>query len=105
MAVTYEWDVEELDIVGVDVDDLDIIDHHFCDSYAKALVIAASFKDEGVPTAIVLVRNVGNDLEGLTDRAWAYVKDGKLPETFTYGAGEDSDIKVPKRFHTEVSRG
>ena len=36
--------------------------------------------------------------EGLEDRQWAYIEDGKLPEEF------DGGEKVPKRFHEEVER-
>ncbi len=97
MSVTYEWDVEELD--GPDAPDVEIVDHHHCDSYAEAVVILGRL---GAPGRIVLVRDVGNNLEGLTDRAWAYLVDGKLPDTFTYGADEDSGIRVPKRFHQEI---
>lgn len=99
MATTYEWDVEELDAPAT-ADDPEIVDHNFCDSYAEAVAILAGLD---APGRIVLVRNVGNDVEGLTDRAWAYVVDGKLPDEFTYGADEYSGIRVPKRFHAEAA--
>ncbi len=99
MAVTYEWDVEELEAPDTGDNDPDILDHHFCDTYADAVRIAAEYPAR----RIVLVRNVGNDTEGLTDRAWAYVSGGKLPATFTYAADEDSGIAVPVRFHKEVA--
>lgn len=100
MAVMYEWDVEELDAPST-AEDPEILDHNHCDTFAQALVILSRLD---APGRIVLVRDVGNDVEGLTDRAWAYLKDGQLPETFTYGADEDSGIRVPQRFHDEVAR-
>lgn len=99
MATTYEWSVEFCD--GPE-DEADILDSIFRDTYAEAL--ADGQNDGRENWRIVLVRNVGDDLEGLTDRAWAYIRDGALPETFTYGADEDSGIRVPKRFHDEVKR-
>jgi hypothetical protein len=56
---------------------------------------------------LVLVRDKGNDLDGLVDRAWAYVDDNWfLPKTFTYCGEpeEDSGIAVPKRFHRMIAR-
>lgn len=104
MAVTYEWDVEELEEAPAPENefDPDIMDHHFFESYKWAKGTLQLLELFGSFGRIVLVRNVGNDVEGLTDRAWAYVENGKLPETFTYGADEDSGIPVPKKFHKEV---
>lgn len=87
----YEWDCEELDEFN------DIIDHHHCDSRAEAEEIAKLLGR----SAIVLVRNVGNDHDGLMDRLWAYVQDdGKLPEFFSDATGCETSIKVPKRFQS-----
>lgn len=97
MAVIYEWGVEEL---SDDSDDPEIIETHFVDSYLEAQICCTRFDIKWF--RIVLIRDVGNNIEGLTDRAWAYVVDGKLPEYFEYSAGEKSDIKVPKRFHKET---
>jgi hypothetical protein len=109
MAVRYEWDVETLDAAPSEANgfDPDILEHYHCETYAEALSMAAHYSAEGWPNRIVLVRDVGNDLDGLTDRAWAYMKDGKLPETFSYAGAsnyEDSGIAVPKRFHREAER-
>ena len=43
-----------------------------------------------------LVRDLGDDLEGIVDRQWVYIEDGKLPERFEGGA------KVPARFHKQL---
>lgn len=98
MATRYEWVIETLEPDGSG----DIAEVNHETTYAAALAWAADIDGE---VDIGLVRDVGNDAEGLTDRAWAYVRDGHLPETFTYGADEDSGIRVPKRFHAEVARG
>lgn len=98
MAVIYEWIVETLE--SATDDDPDILEVHHTDTLAEARAWAATIEE---PTRIGLVRDVGNDIEGLTDRAWAYLENGKLPETFTYGADEDSGIHVPKRFHRETA--
>src|SRR6218665_3066302 len=104
MAVIYEWDVEELEAPDTGDNDPEILDHNHCGSYAEAKSIAAELEGCGF-YRIVLIRDVGNNLEGLTDRAWAYLKpNGTLPTTFTYGADEDSGILVPKRYHAEVAR-
>jgi hypothetical protein len=49
------------------------------------------------------VRNTGNEIDGLQDRQWAYVKDGKLPVFFEDSAGNETAIKVPARFHAELA--
>lgn len=49
-----------------------------------------------------LVRHEGNENDGVTDRLWAYVKDGKLPECFSDSMGTPIAIKVPQRFHIEL---
>jgi hypothetical protein len=84
--IVYEWCIEDRDEFG-DVEDL-----NFADNLA----------DLNTETGdIVLVRSEGNDAEGVTDRYWAYVKDGKLPDVFEI-AGELTQIKIPNRFHKEV---
>jgi hypothetical protein len=92
MGVYYEWDIEEVDEHG------DIQDHDFRDR----------LKDFGVTPTIgeryhlVLVRNTGDEYEGVVYREWAYaIKSGDrwvLPEWFDGGA------RVPKRFHEELAR-
>lgn len=103
--VDYEWDIEELEEAPSAENgfDPDIADHHFCDSYAEAFDASTGYYHD-IPHRVVLVRNVGNEVDGLVDRAWAYITDGKLPETFEYGGGEYSGIPVPKRFHAEVAK-
>lgn len=93
MGVYYEWDIEEVDENG------DIQDHDFRDKLKDFVVKPAI---DGDRYQLVLVRNVGDEDEGLVDRDWAYaIKcDGRwvLPEQF------DGGTKVPKRYHEELAR-
>jgi hypothetical protein len=93
--IRFEWLVEEIDEHG------DIIEVHHLDSYAEARASAALV--EGYTTAIGLVRDRGNELDGLLDRQWAYIEDGKLPERFSDSGGSEGPL-VPARFHHELER-
>lgn len=90
MPVSYEWTLEEINGSG------DIIDIDFSDTltFDKNLLTG---NDLG------LVRNDGNENAGVTDRFWAYVKNGKLPEFFKTAMGEPSGYKVPQKFHKELA--
>lgn len=86
--VNYEWTLETLD-------DGDIIDSDFADKLTFD-------KDDLVGKDLGLVRDEGNEADGITDRLWAYVKDGNLPEYFSDSMGTPIAIKVPQRFHNEL---
>lgn len=88
--VVYEWAVEENSSDG------DIVDSYFYDRLSDIPYSVFRHND------LVLVRNEGNDVFGMEDRYWAYVKDGKLPEFFSDGGGGTTQIRVPKRFHKEL---
>lgn len=88
MTVQYEWDVEE-------VEDDEILDHHHDENVRTLLRVW--FSEIATGTArLVLVKNVGNDVDGLIHRAWAYVENDKLPDEF------DDGSKVPQRFKREL---
>lgn len=87
-TVSYEWDYERTDEHG------DILDHNHADRLSQ-------FAIEDITDSLVLVRDLGNENEGLQERTFAYVKDNKLPEYFTDGAGNPIH-KVPKRFNEEL---
>lgn len=90
--VYYEWDIEIWEEDGED-----IIDHQHDEKCPTRPLLANE--------RLVLVRDVGNDIEGLVDRSWAYVReDGTLPERFDYGLPEELGVQVPKRFHEELKR-
>lgn len=104
MTTTYEWDIEEFDYdpAAEDPQAGDIIEHSFAEHLAEfsADDLKAALQCAG--KRLVLVRNVGNDLDGITDRLWAYVVDGKLPEFFN-AAGPLTSIAVPKRYIAELA--
>lgn len=86
--IAYEWCYEVTDENG------DIIDSNFADKLSEF-----SKSEEGV---LVLVRNEGDEINGLEDRQWAYVKDGKLPLKFSDARNVEIGIDVPKRFFKEL---
>jgi len=82
--IKYEWCYET-------IEDGDIMECDFEDKLT-------SFTDNRKTDTLCLIRNVGNDIEGLKDRVYAYVKDNKLPEYF-----EESEFKVPAKFQKELN--
>lgn len=96
MAVTYEWTVEVLE--DPSDQDSDILETQPFDHLEDAL----KFMRYEPEARLVLVRNVGNDLDGLTDRLWAYVEDGKLPEYFEDG-GAETTVRVPGKCIRELA--
>lgn len=107
--VSYEWDIESwfIDKSGEE----EIYEHDHRDRLYEwpidQLISAihqdrepSPFEDKSIIcfTRLVLVRDAD---EG---RSWAYVSDdGKLPEYFL-DAYDRPTVKVPKRFHDELSR-
>ena len=85
----YEWDIETIAPWG------DILDHNHEDRLCDLPPL-----EEG--QRLVLVRDRFCDFDGLIDRQWAYVEEGKLPERFDDGQVELA--KVPQRFHKELAR-
>ena len=98
--IHYEWDVETVDQYG------DIIDHHFSDRlstmYEEELKDAIQEKTVGdIKYRLVLIRNEGDEHEGVTDRVWAYLDDShRLPDTFD----DRPNMRIPKRFHHELKK-
>ena len=88
LTLRYEWDRETVDEHG------DILDHDHRDTLSD-------FIDPMRPDErLVLVRDMFCEFDGLVDRGWAYVEDGKLPTRFDDGCVETH--AVPKRFHKEL---
>lgn len=88
----YEWTLEEIDITTGD-----IIDSDFSNNLNS---FSDYFNNEIYDIGLVL--SFGDNISGLQDRCWAYIKDGKLPEYFSYNSNEPTIFKVPQRFHTEL---
>jgi hypothetical protein len=101
--VHYEWDAEQVNITDIDPETgepyNDVQDHNHNDIDTVLSEIA----EEGCRVDVVLVRNVGNEDDGLVDRQWAYVEDGKLPEFFE-DAYQKPLCRVPQKFHVELRR-
>jgi len=77
------WIVEETDDIG------DILSTTEMDRVPARLL-----PDE----RLALVRDEGNEEEWVTDRQWAYVTNGQLPDEFDGGG------KIPARFRTELRK-
>jgi hypothetical protein len=93
--VNIEWLVEELVDGSEDADIQDVC--HF-NSYAEAKAWAAQ-EDFA---RIGLVRDRGNDTDGLICRSWAYIEDGNLPTHFENANGAEI-AKVPAKYHRELT--
>jgi hypothetical protein len=90
--VRYEWVIEPVDQYG------DIVESDHADSFEDAMKRAAGWRQEWKRVEVGLVRELGDDVEGLQDRQWAYIEDdGTLPAKFDGGA------RVPKRFMSEIA--
>lgn len=98
--VRIEWLIETLD--GPDAVETDILEVNHRDTYSAALKDQADELAAGAKAVrIGLVRDRGNEDEGVICRSWAYVRDGKLPEYFNDG---DRDVaKVPAKYHRELA--
>lgn len=91
--VEYEW------AVGVEDENEDVGDLHFESTYADAMKTARVLREDlprGCKVVIELYRNDVRDGD-LSDRQFAEIRGGKLPETFDKGA------PIPKRIRDEVS--
>lgn len=84
---TYEWTFEV-------TEEGNIIDSDFRDVLADL--------DITLKGDLGLVRNEGDEVNGLTDRLWAYVKDGELPDYFSDALGNVTSYKVPIRYKYEL---
>lgn len=83
--VIYEWSVETVNEFG------DIENCYFYDTIQEVPTLENNQR-------LCLVRNEGNDNEGLTYRLWAYVLNGKLPEYFSDANDCEVGYKVPLKF-------
>lgn len=89
-TITYEWTLEE-------IRDGEIVDSDFSPTL--------SFDKENLTgNDIGLVYNSGNEHEGLKERLWAYVLNGKLPLFFSDANGVITSAKVPNKYHNELSK-
>jgi hypothetical protein len=85
MKISYEWEWAEVyddDILELDYQDAGHLDAQ----HAGGLALYS------------LVKNYGNEAQGIKDRAWAYIKNMALPSTFEDGT------KVPDKLRAEFAR-
>jgi hypothetical protein len=100
MGVDYEWCVE---IVLRETEDIE--DNNFVTSLEEAISFVHSEEDsDEYEYKIVLVRSEGNDDNGITDRLWAYMEEGSLPELFSNAYGNTTQVKVPQKYQKEAKR-
>jgi hypothetical protein len=100
-TVDYEWDIEITDNETENIED-----HWFADKLKDLLWANPKSKEYEEHKSyhlnrhfvLVLVRDVGNDFDGLTCRSWAYPENNKMPTEF------DDGTKVPKRFLIEYEK-
>lgn len=79
--IGYEWVIEEVDEHG----DIQSVNH--ADTFHKAIQVAAATQvPEGWHVDVGLVRDRWTEEDGVEDRQWAYLEDGKLPQEFDGGA-------------------
>jgi hypothetical protein len=88
IRILYEWDAETVDWLG------DILDHNH-GTLVEALKTTAP---EGQHVNVVLIKEEYCESEKVTDRTWAHVSNGKLPNKF-----EDGKV-VPERFHAVLEK-
>jgi hypothetical protein len=107
LRITYEWDIER-----IDAESGDIIDHYHADKLAdypaaklqEALERRTIEGDNGKETFhLCIVRDIGNDEQGIVERAWSYVENGKLNRTFREADGAPV-CTTPARFFRELAK-
>tara|TARA_B100000530_G_C15690537_1_gene381881 strand:- start:347 stop:640 length:294 start_codon:yes stop_codon:yes gene_type:complete len=85
--VHYEWCWEYSDEHG-DIEDL---------NHGDTLKdLGAAWEDNLYKAELTLIRQYGNDADGMLEQGYAYPKERQLPEFFSCGA------RVPKRFQKEL---
>tara|TARA_B100000902_G_C27305411_1_gene915149 strand:+ start:1060 stop:1425 length:366 start_codon:yes stop_codon:yes gene_type:complete len=91
--VHYEWCWEYSDEHG------DIIHAYHADTLKNLGAAEASHWETGEPwkPELTLIRDHGNDADGLQERSYAYPTNGTMPELFSCGS------KIPKRFQKEFN--
>lgn len=91
LETRYEWKAEHVDNYG------DILDIDFDDDL-KRLIRVNEGLHEGLEVRLCLVRDRGNDEEGLKDRQHFYIEDGVLLNSYETG------IKPPNKYVNQVRK-
>jgi hypothetical protein len=88
--ISYQWDVETVDEHG------DIQDHEHGELANLLALFGSDILTGTASQRLVLIRNKWNDIDGVTDRQFAYIKSGVLPDEFEGGA------KIPAAYMKKV---
>lgn len=96
--VSWEWTIEV-----VDIESGDIVDSDPSGKLSDHLQQLADGPEPGFRHDLVLVCDIGNEWDGLVERGYAYVEDGKLPES-AVDAYDRYVRKVPKRYRDEFGK-
>jgi len=92
MKTYYEWDIET-----VDSESFDVLDHHHGDKLKELEHFKTQKPDAGEHYELVLVRDTGDEYEGITSRGhWYPMEEGEAEFSNGYS--------VPKRFIKEYER-
>jgi hypothetical protein len=84
LLVSYEWEWVVSDDAG------DIVEVDYADPGGLCVMPGM--------TLHALVKNYGNEVDGIQDRSWAYVEDGLLGATF------DDGSRVPAKLMAEFAK-
>jgi hypothetical protein len=87
MSVSYEWCREYVDQYD------DIQDHDHSDKLSE--ILETRTVRDAVLSRVTLMRNQGNEEDGLLERGYVYPMDGVMPSEF------DCGHKVPAKYHKE----
>lgn len=90
----YEWTLEE-----IDRESEDIIDSDFSNTLES---FKRYFNDSNFDIGLVL--DEGNEIEGVINREWAYIKNNSLPEYFSNSYGEETNNKVPNKYKIQLQK-
>ena len=90
MSTEYEWAIEWTD------ENEEIMDVYHADRVAD---LSTTPQDgvERCKAILCLIWSIGNDLDGLQDKSYAYPINGKLPNEFENGKS------IPSRFQKELA--
>ena len=76
----------------------DIIDHDQSQNLNEGFI-----KSIDESNRLCLVREL-SDESGVIDRDWAYLKNDELPDFFEDGFQNETDLKVPQKYKTELNK-
>lgn len=92
--ITYQWRIETY----TDDEFEDIVEHYNFDHLSD--YDGTDYTEEGQKQRLCLVREFGNERDGVLDIHYAYItSDGTLPELF-----EETPFRVPKKYREQFNK-